>query len=304
MSLIYDALRKSEQQRRAGEMPTLATDPGWGVRRPQPPRRDTRWLWAAVPAVLLAAGAVAWMWSTQRDEETDATATANAAGTIPAPALADDAGDSAISPAPTTIATVPALAAPAEITAPVTAGDTRADDSQAVVQEPAPAAEVAAAIPTMSETPPTGNGTALAAAPAVEEPPTPAASLADTDAQMSAPPAAAESAPSSQAVEPAPMSVEPVVTAPANEPMAAAAVAEPALPLIYELPYALRKDMPKLTLSMHVYSADPARRFAIINDERRAQGDDIGGVRVITIRKDGIELEYAGQRFLLPRTGG
>jgi general secretion pathway protein B len=315
MSLIYDALRKSEQQRRAGETPTLATDPGWGVRRAPPRRRYAPWLWVLVPAVLLAGAAGAWMLYAQRAESPDAPAVVAADASMPAAAQAD--GLAAAPPsAPAEPAPVPAppAAVPAEIATGLAQGETYANQPQALVQPPPPAAVdagQAAAIEALTGAAPTA---APAPPPADAAPAVPAASLLATDASMAAPPAPVEATippptveaaippPPPTPVEPAPMPAQPVAAAP-PEPAAAAVAAEPTLPLVYELPYAVRKDMPKLTLSMHVYNDDPARRFAIINDERRAEGADIGGVRLIAIRRDGIELEYAGQRFLLPRAG-
>jgi general secretion pathway protein B len=295
MSLIYDALRKSEQQRRAGEMPTLATDPGWGVRRTPPPRRFP-WLWVAVPCMLLAVAAGAWVWHTRRAAEPATTALAQADG-----AQADTTADVAAVPGAPAAAPAP----PADIAARFAQGETFANDPQALVQG-APAAtaggDAAAAIASPAAAPPPVD-------PAVAQPSpppgdVPAASLLATDASMAAPPPPVETTvpPPPAPAEPAP--APPVAAMPQPAPTAPAIAAEPTLPLLYELPYAVRKDMPRLALSMHVYNDDPMRRFAIINDERRAEGDDIEGVRLVAIRRDGIELEYAGQRFLLPRAGG
>ena len=49
------------------------------------------------------------------------------------------------------------------------------------------------------------------------------------------------------------------------------------MPLLWELPYDKRKDIPQLTMSLQVYDGDPAQRFAIVNDERHVEGDDLGG---------------------------
>jgi general secretion pathway protein B len=55
---------------------------------------------------------------------------------------------------------------------------------------------------------------------------------------------------------------------------------------------------------MHVYAADPAQRFALINDKRVAEGSPLeNDLDVREIRPDGVVLEFRGERFLLPRTG-
>ena len=78
----------------------------------------------------------------------------------------------------------------------------------------------------------------------------------------------------------------------------------PDLPLYYELPYNVRKDLPDLTISVHVYSAVPAQRFVIIDGERRVEGDTVqDGLTLHEIRPDGIVLEFRGQKFFYPRQG-
>ncbi|HVH33777.1 MAG TPA: general secretion pathway protein GspB, partial [Tahibacter sp.] len=76
------------------------------------------------------------------------------------------------------------------------------------------------------------------------------------------------------------------------------------LPAYWQLPYNVRKELPELKLSMHVYSATPAQRFVVLNGNRQVEGDELGGdVHVAEIRSDGVVLTYHGQRFLVPRSG-
>lgn len=78
----------------------------------------------------------------------------------------------------------------------------------------------------------------------------------------------------------------------------------PDLPLYYELPYNVRKDLPALTISVHVYSATPAQRFVIIDGERKVEGDTVhDGLTLREIRPNGIVLEFHGHRFFYPRQG-
>ena len=77
-----------------------------------------------------------------------------------------------------------------------------------------------------------------------------------------------------------------------------------ALPTIWELPYSVRKDLPAIDLSMHVYSADPKQRFVVLKGDRHTEGDEVGQDLVLKeIRQDGVVLDYKGQRFFFPRTG-
>ena len=86
--------------------------------------------------------------------------------------------------------------------------------------------------------------------------------------------------------------------------LARSADAPPSLPLYYELSYAVRKDIPPFALSMHVFAADAAGRFVVVDGERKAEGDAIkDGLTVREIRPDGMVLEFRGQRFFYPRPG-
>jgi general secretion pathway protein B len=76
------------------------------------------------------------------------------------------------------------------------------------------------------------------------------------------------------------------------------------LPTVWDLPYATRKDLPDLSLTMHVYADDPHQRFVVIKGDRHVEGDDLGsGVTLREIRADGMVLEFKGQRFVYPRDG-
>ena len=76
------------------------------------------------------------------------------------------------------------------------------------------------------------------------------------------------------------------------------------MPLYYELPFNLRKDLPTLIVSMHVYAAVPAQRFVVIDGERKTEGETIKeGLTLREIRADGIVLEFRGQKFFYPRPG-
>jgi general secretion pathway protein B len=52
---------------------------------------------------------------------------------------------------------------------------------------------------------------------------------------------------------------------------------------------------------MHVWSADPARRFAIVDGQRVTEGALLAGGTVAQIRRDGVVLELGARRLLLPR---
>jgi general secretion pathway protein B len=70
------------------------------------------------------------------------------------------------------------------------------------------------------------------------------------------------------------------------------------------LPFSLRKALPEIKLSMHVYAADAAQRFVILNDSRMLEGDKTADDVILReVRPDGVVLEFQGQRFFYPRDG-
>ncbi|MCE3003564.1 MAG: general secretion pathway protein GspB [Xanthomonadaceae bacterium] len=78
----------------------------------------------------------------------------------------------------------------------------------------------------------------------------------------------------------------------------------PDVPLVYTLPLQTRQALPPMKLAMHVWNADPARRFIILGETRAAEGESAAqDLQVIEIRRDGVVLEFRGTRFLLPRAG-
>lgn len=58
----------------------------------------------------------------------------------------------------------------------------------------------------------------------------------------------------------------------------------------------------ELSVDLHIYSDDPARRAVFINGRRYAEGMAlVEGPVVEQINRDGAVINYRGQRFLLPR---
>ncbi len=69
-----------------------------------------------------------------------------------------------------------------------------------------------------------------------------------------------------------------------------------------ELPGALDVGLPELTVDLHIYTDDPARRAVFINGRRYTQGATIAeGPLLEEITRDGAVLSYRGRRFQLPR---
>lgn len=257
MSLILEALKKSEQQRRIGQLPTLGSAPAT-------PRRRRRWLPALLALVVLALASGWWLGREGGDPFLPAAAPEPAAPAVAAPASEAPAPEPAVEAAGVVEQASPALpgGAAADATAPAPVEPAPA---------PAPASHAAPPQRAAASTPP------------------------DTPAPAPAPGAPGEAAPAAV----------PAQAPPAPPPATGAATPHETLPLMWELPYATRRDLPAFTLNMHVYAADSAERFVILDGERHVEGDTIGedGPRLAEIRADGLVLEFHGQRFLFPREG-
>jgi general secretion pathway protein B len=292
MSLILEALKKSEARRRLGEAPDLGT--------PFTPASRRR---SSLPLILLAivvvAGFGSWYVYSSRIAPTPALqpkGTANASARTPAiitpsrapagPASAPAAnpGNSAI-PATSPLST--RLLSPHR----VLPAQPAAIQPGAIVQGAAPASKPVAvekSVQPMRAAPimPTRSpATTSVPAPTPTPLPEPGQPHPDTPAVSATSDAAndktQQSTPTSQ-------------TAPAA----------PTLPLYYELPLNVRKDLPQIALNMHVYAADPKQRFVVVDGERKAEGDTIkDNLFLREIRADGLVLEFRGQRFFFPRTG-
>ena len=66
------------------------------------------------------------------------------------------------------------------------------------------------------------------------------------------------------------------------------------------LPADLRKALPPLQLSMHMWDPDPAKRFVILDGERHIEGDSVGPMRIRRIDADGVLFDWEGRSIRLP----
>lgn len=89
----------------------------------------------------------------------------------------------------------------------------------------------------------------------------------------------------------------PIEPEPSDEPWAPQA---PEYVRVWELPLSVRRNLPDLTLNIHVYSDEPRQRFVLVNGERFRTGDALAdGVRLVEIRREGAILDFRDYRFLL-----
>lgn len=94
------------------------------------------------------------------------------------------------------------------------------------------------------------------------------------------------------------------LAAPEPEPPATEAPPEPELdpyagvPMLWQLPSAIRSKLPQLSISVHVYSPEAAGRFVIVDRSKYREGDVLtGGAKLEAIVADGIVLDYQGRRY-------
>lgn len=225
MSLILEALRKSEAERRRDSTPDVALE------LPPPAPRASRgmptWLWPVLicTAALLALGV--WLGTRMAARDHAAAATPPTASVT-------------ASPLPTPVAPV----APAPAIA---------------IQQATPAVAPAATVQT----------------PAVP----PAAPIPHSNAANVPPP-------------------PPVAAAPTPAPPAPIHTVRPAANS--DTPNIGDTSLPAVKLSMHMWDADPARRFVILDGQRMGEGDRSGALSVIAIERNGVVIERNGQRARIP----
>ena len=71
---------------------------------------------------------------------------------------------------------------------------------------------------------------------------------------------------------------------------------------VYQLPFSVRKDIPKLKLNIHVFDEVPENRIVVINGVKFAVGDLIdNAVLVKDILQSGVLLEFNEREFLVPK---
>lgn len=292
MSLILEALRKSEAERRRGQAPDLLSEPLAFAPGPRATTRSVpRWAYAA--AVIGLVALAAW-WAWPRAAATTAAGTNAGAETLarqdnpsavdnpaPGPARQSASVDSSSSPT----APAPALAnatAGRMPAAPLQSADVvdRAAASVDVVPRSSPPADPRP-MPTTARTA--------------------AADTSDTPAEIPAAPAPTRS-PAAATALPAPApDLARAGTPPAALPAAPPSFTSPDRTLrLADLSTEDRQQLPPLKMSMHMFGAAAAQRFAIIDGNRVGEGDRVGEALVDTIEADGVTLSWRGRRIRLP----
>lgn len=263
MSLILEALRKSEAQRRLGQAPDLLSP----MLDAEPAARR-RLRGVAFAAGLVAVAAIAWWLGQHRVPPMPVAATRDAPAADSAAGVDTAAITATLGNTQATPTAMPATSAPHPVTPtppPRVTTTARAPDA---ARQPSSA--------TARVTPPR-----IAVARAAK--PDPAPPIDTTPATL-------------------PATALPSPPAPAATARLPALANAPTLPSLIALPSSQRQGLPPLRVTMHVYADEAARRFAIIDGHRVGEGALLAdGVTVAEIARDGVVLDVRGQRYLLPR---
>lgn len=291
MSLILDALRKSEAERRKAQ---VVADPLAEVARAPAASFAVSPAWVLATVAVAALALAAWWWMARSaPPEGMAVGTTGTGGTT---ALHTGTGH-------------------------VSRDLVRQDAAQAATDRDA-ATRTDAGLPDSMVPPPAASapastrGAAIVAPPSIEAAGTAARGTAQADAAQPTAHSAAVPMPTSasSAAMPspsAPATATPAPTLPASgvtepsavprEPVASAPRADTgALLRLADLSTADRQQLPPLKMSMHMWGAETARRFAIIDGNRVGEGDRLGDAVVETIDQDGVVLAWNGIRVRVP----
>jgi general secretion pathway protein B len=309
MSLILDALKRAERERRLTQPPDLTAvydeDP-WT-------RRGRPWFWLAGAFLIgaVAVGLILWSRGHGPDRVSPTTEishppapTTDAAGKKKAPVFADSGKSIAEQPAQAPPQQT-APAAPQDPPASAMAEGVAKPPVQPLPQnkpdsDPAPAPQPSAPV----KTPDTASPTPVeepAGTPAA--PPSPTVDAAPAEPATQETPAEEVALSEGQATKPPPPAPPPpqVETAPEASP---APAQPPAIPLISELPFEVREKLGKLQINVHSYSENPDDRMVFINMKRFRSGDRIGenGPVLKEITPEGAVIDYGeGQARLQVR---
>ncbi len=269
MSLILDALKRAERERRADPMPGLDV-PGIS-----PPRRRRLWLrivlgiLLALVALLVLAVAVRLVRGKRAPQPPAAMRLLPPKPTAQAPmqAPSPQTGNLVASPAP----------APNPRPSVIPGTESVSSLDELSEPEPPPPAVVLPASPTKPQAYTVQPGAAPAAAA-----PAPAGPALEQDAAQD------QAAP------------KPDVAAPAGEREIPQALTQPApLRKLREMPPEFRADFPPLNVQVHNYERELAKRFVIVNDRRYHEGETLAeGPHLTEIVKEGMVLEFRGEKLL------
>ena len=275
MSILLDALRKSERRKRSGKAPTIH-EPGPPLPLEHKPRRGGAMAWILIPAFLV----MVWVfWTQYAPPQSDGWNVVD----NPPPEAGAQVGEA--------VAVVPAgQDAP----------------GQALVEQAAPRTPVENLViadkqpPQLAESP--APAPSLEPEPELELEPEPEPALPDRAGEQDA--QQMESALLTMQEESRPSTgVDDAQTAGSAEYGSATegwSAGRPQPISYWELPESVREELPEFRITVLVYADNPADRFILLNGQRQAEGDSPSpGLEVEEIRRDGVVFTYRLYRFLV-----
>lgn len=274
MSILLDALKKSEAQRRLGSTPTLSTpgDDGSADAAQSPS-------WVPVTMAVVAVVVMAWFgWNQYRHDETIT------AGDDEPLVAGDSRPDSR---AGVDRQTGPAPESPLQPNTPVASSSAMSEASRSVPLVSTGSAANRSADDVAAKRRALGKSFQSYQAPDQPEP----------DSAPSSPPVAdvaATSAPLDSSARLAADAASAVVES-RTEPDAATDSIS-----FWQLPGSVRSRMPEMRIRVLVYASDPADRFVLIGDQRLREGDELeAGLKLEEIQRDRAVFTYRNYRFHL-----
>jgi general secretion pathway protein B len=269
MSYILDALKRAEVERERGSVPGLHTRTAVSYAEVDD-ASSLPWVWLLAAAVLVVAGGAGFWWWRAPAPQVPATK-------------------------PTPIAISPTTEVPLAVAAlPPTQPLARATPAPVVIQFAQPAQAPATA---SSDAVVAAGPTQRVAKPAPTSKPKPGPTIAAPSnvaavAPIAAPAPVAKVLPAAVAPLPQPMVV--------NPPRVAAPPTGAGIPMLSELPDALRRQIPPLTISGAVYSEDPSQRMLLVNNQTFGPGNTVApGLQLEEIQSSSSIFNFQGTRFQL-----
>ncbi len=285
MSYILEALKKAQAERQLGSAPDIHTPAPSHVPAPVAGASRKPLLIGLSVGIVIAGIAGVLAWRAQAPAPQVAVLASTAPAFAPAPTSAPATGTPAASPsAPAPAAGAPTASPGAAVSAPAP----RELPAQAPRQaaNAGTAAEAASAARPAS-TPPAGD-TARSrpstqpegrAAPAARNTPAPAS------VATSSPDAVYLPAPAARAPDPAPMARAP-------EP------AEENLRTLQQLPEAMQREVPRVSVGGYIYSPNPADRLLLVDKMLRREGDELApGLVLERLMPKYAVMNYRGTRY-------
>jgi general secretion pathway protein B len=268
MSYILEALKKSQQERELGHVPTLESSSflsGEAGARPSP--------WALVAVILAGLAVIIALYSAFRGDPP-----------IPEPAESvSDRARSAIKLEDTTNSPSPSAPADAE-PEPDTAASSREANSSSL-----PGKEASA----------DSQHTVIVAAPAAPAP------LPVEATETETPPASPEETKGTRIPQDLVSDIEAFkrdVLAERSGKPRPEVKSKKTRPQDLRLPKKVRESMPEFDMSAHIYDKEPAKRFVLINGLKTREGEESREeITVEEILPDGAILRFEGNRFFQPR---